>query len=107
YNGVYDPPRQVLRGVPGLELVRMPREREDAFCCGGGSGNFAMDLLEGSRDSPNRVRVREAYESGAGVLAVACPSCLTMLTSAVESEGLDDKLVVRDIGQILRQALVT
>ena len=107
YNGVYDAPRQVLRGVPGLELVAMPRERENAFCCGGGSGNFAMDLLEGSGESPGRVRVREAYESGAEVLAVACPSCLTMLTSAVESEGLDDKLIVRDIAQIVRQSLVT
>jgi len=56
----------------------MPRNRDDSFCCGGGSGNFVMDLLGGSEESPSRIRVREVYEIGAEILAVACPSCMTM-----------------------------
>jgi Fe-S oxidoreductase len=104
YNKIYDEPRQILRSIPGVELVEMKRNRKDAFCCGGGSGNFVTDLLAGSEDSPARVRIREAYETGADTLAVACPSCLTMLTDAVKAEDLDDKLVVKDISQIVKES---
>lgn len=106
YNNIYEEPRQVLCGIPGIELVEMDRNRRNAFCCGGGSGNFVTDFLAGSEDSPARVRVREAYETGADTLAAACPSCLTMLTDAVKAENLDDKLVVKDVSQILRESLV-
>jgi len=105
YNNIYDEPRQILRSIPGIKLVEMERSRRDAFCCGGGSGNFVTDLLAGSVDSPARVRAREAYETGADTLAVACPSCLTMLTDAVKAENLDDKLAVKDISQILKESL--
>jgi len=105
YNKIYDEPREILQNIPGLELVEMRRNRKDAFCCGGGSGNFIMDLLAGSEDSPSRVRVREAYETGADTLAVACPSCLTMLTEAVKTEDLDGRLAVKDISQIVKESL--
>ena len=105
YNQIYDEPRQVLQSIPGIELVEMKRNRKDSFCCGGGSGNFIMDLLAGSEDSPARVRVREAYETGADTLAVACPSCLTIFTDAVKTEDLDTKLAVKDISQIVKESL--
>jgi len=105
YNNIYDEPRQILQSVPGVDLVEMERNRRDAFCCGGGSGNFVTDFLAGSADSPARIRAREAYETGADTLAVACPSCLTMLTDAVKAEDLDDKLAVKDISQILKESL--
>jgi len=105
YNQIYDEPREVLQRIPGIELVEMKRNRRDAFCCGGGSGNFIMDLLAGSEESPSRVRVREAYATGADTLAVACPSCLTMFTDAIKAEDLDDKLVVKDISQIVNESL--
>jgi Fe-S oxidoreductase len=105
YNNIYDEPRQILQSIPGIKLVEMERNRRDAFCCGGGSGNFVTDFLAGSADSPARIRAREAYETGADTLAVACPSCLTMLTDAVKAEDLDDKLAVKDISQILKELL--
>jgi Fe-S oxidoreductase len=105
YNNIYDEPRLILQSIPGIKLVEMERNRRDAFCCGGGSGNFVTDLLAGSVDSPARIRAREAYETGADTLAVACPSCLTMLTDAVKAEDLDDKLAVKDISQILKELL--
>jgi len=64
-----------------------------------------MDLLAGGEDSPARVRIREAYATGAETLAVACPSCLTMFTDAVKAEDLDGKLAVKDISQIVRESL--
>lgn len=104
WNGVYDAPRSILQAVPGVTLVEMERNRESALCCGGGGGNFSMDLLGGSPDSPARRRVREALNTGADILAVACPKCLTVLEDAVKVEGLDDKLMVKDIAEIAYEA---
>ncbi|HEX75297.1 MAG TPA: (Fe-S)-binding protein [Dehalococcoidia bacterium] len=107
YNKIYDEPRRILQSIPGIELVEMERNREDSFCCGGGSGNFIMDLLAGGEDSPSRVRVRDAYETGADTLAVACPSCMTMFVDAIKAENLDAKLTVRDISQIVKESLAS
>ena len=104
YNNVYEEPRQILKSIPGIEVVEMDRNRKDAFCCGGGSGNFVTDLLAGSEDSPGRVRVREAHKTGASILAVACPGCMVMLADAVKAEGFDGNLVVKDIATIMNEA---
>ena len=105
HNQVYKEPRWVLNNISGIELVEMERNRKDSFCCGGGGGNFVMDLLAGSEESPSRVRIKEAYETGADTLAVACPSCLAMFTDAVKSEDLEGKLAVKDIAQIVKESL--
>jgi len=105
YNQIYDEPREILQSIPGVELVEMERSRENSFCCGGGSGNFVTDLLGGSEESPSRVRVREAYETGANILAVACPSCMTMLRDAIKVEDLEGKLTVKDISEIMVESL--
>ncbi|HEY32080.1 MAG TPA: (Fe-S)-binding protein [Dehalococcoidia bacterium] len=106
WNEEYDAPRAILRAIPGVQFVEMARNRNGALCCGGGGGNFYLDLLGGSEDSPARRRVREACETGANVLAVACPNCLTMLEDAVKAEGLENKLTVRDISEIVGEACV-
>ena len=94
----------MLRAIPGAELVEMERHRADALCCGGGGGNFYTDLLGGSEDSPARIRARDACATGASVVATACPNCLTMLEDAVKAEGLDDRLKVMDISEIVGEA---
>jgi len=104
YNEVYDAPREILKSIPGIELVEMRRNRENSFCCGGGSGNIVMDLLGLSAESPNRIRVREAYETGAEILAVACPSCMAMLDDAVKAEGLEGKITVKDVAELVNES---
>ena len=104
YNGIYEPPREVLRSVPGVELVEMERNRENSFCCGGGSGNIYMDFLGGDDAAPNRIRIKEAYDTGAEVLAVACPGCMMMLEDALKEEELEDKMVVMDLSELVRDA---
>jgi len=101
WNAEYDAPRRVLMSIPGMRLMEMERNRESSLCCGGGGGNFCMDLLGGSPDSPARRRVREASATGAGILAVACPQCLSILEDAAKVEGLDVKLIVKDVGEII------
>jgi Fe-S oxidoreductase len=104
WNGEYEFFRSILRAIPGLDLTEMERNRDSALCCGGGGANFYTDFLGGSADSPSRIRVREALETGAEVLAVACPNCLTMLEDAVKAEGLEDRLRVKDISEIVGEA---
>jgi Fe-S oxidoreductase len=82
--GVYGPPRQLIQGLPGVSLKEMPRTRENAWCCGAGGGvrsAFPEWALESSR-----ARVREAEETGAGVLVTACPFCLQNLATALQAE---------------------
>jgi Fe-S oxidoreductase len=101
---VYEPPREVLRNIEGLELVEMRRNRADAFCCGGGGGNFFTDLNGPGEDTPARVRVREAFETGAEVVAVACPQCAKMLMDAAKAEGLENRLRIKDVAEIAADA---
>lgn len=104
WNSEYETAREILKVIPAVELVEMEKNRESALCCGGGGGNFSMDLLGGSEHSPSRRRVREARMTQADVLAVACPKCLVMLEDAVKAEGLEGSLIVRDISEIVAEA---
>ena len=101
-NGVYDEPREVLRSIPGLELVEIPNfAREHSLCCGGGSGGVWLERPKGERLSD--VRVQQAVDTGAEILAVACPFCLQMFEDSVKTMGVD--LEVRDISELLAASL--
>lgn len=104
HNDIYEVPREILNSIPGLELVEMKRNRKNAFCCGGGGGNFYTDMLGGGENSANRIRVREAAETGAEVLAVACPLCAKMLEDGIRSEGMEGRLAVKDVAEIVLEA---
>jgi Fe-S oxidoreductase len=107
WNGEYEAPRRVLAAIPGADCIEMEKNREGSLCCGGGGGNFHIDLLGGSGNSPARRRVREACETGAAVLAVACPKCLIMFEDAVKAEGFEGRLSVMDIAEIVAKACGT
>jgi len=106
-NKEYDAPREVLRKIPDLEIIEMARAKESAFCCGGGGGNFFTDILGGGENSPNRLRIREAYQTGAEILVVACPNCAKMFEDAIAIERLEDKLIVKDVSEILLECSLT
>jgi len=88
-----------------LGLVEMNRNRKNGLCCGGGGGNFITDVSGLGEDSSSRIRIREALETGAEILAVACPICSKMLDDAVKEEGLEEKIKVKDIAEIVNQAI--
>ena len=106
HNGVYDAPRQILKSIPGLELIEMHQNRANALCCGGGGGNFFTDILGGGEDSPSRIRVRQALGTGAQIIAVSCPQCAKMLEDALKAENLTERLEVLDVSEIVNRALV-
>ncbi len=104
WNDIYDEPRKILDAIEGLTLVEMQRIRENAFCCGGGGGNFYTDIIGYGEDAPARIRVREALETGAEVLAVACPACMSMFDDAIKTEGAFDRITLMDISEIIAAA---
>jgi Fe-S oxidoreductase len=104
YNHEYEVPRKVLKSIQGLELIEMGQIKEEAFCCGGGGGNFFTSMLGSGVNSPSRIRVRQAFDTGAEVLAVACPLCAKMLDDALKDEELDERLKVKDIAEIISEA---
>ena len=86
-------------------MIEMESSREHAFCCGGGGGNFFTDMLGSDENSPNRIRARHAYETGAEVLAVACPMCAKMLEDGIKAENLEERIQVKDIAEIISASL--
>ena len=103
-NHVFDEPRAILQAIPGVELVEMDRNRERSLCCEGGGGRM---WAEGTNLEERLAfqRVKEAAETGAEVLAVACPFCLLTLEDAVKVQGLDEQLQVMDIMELVNLAL--
>lgn len=105
YNGLYELPREILKAIPGLKLVEMPRNRNRSFCCGAGGGNLVREYPGQFR--PNNLRAKEAAETGAEILAVACPFCMIMLEDGVKSEKLEQKLTVMDVIELVYESAYT
>lgn len=103
-NQVFEEPRYILKAIPGVELVEMDRNRERSLCCEGGGGRM---WVEGTNLEERLAfqRVHEAAETGADILAVACPFCLLTLEDAVKVQKLDDQLQVMDIMELVDLAL--
>ncbi len=101
WNKEYFSSRRVLGGVRGITIREMDRSMQNALCCGGGGGNFFTDMLGTGPDLSSRVRVREALDTGAGTLVVSCPQCYRMLDDAVKAEGVQDRLRVKDLAEVV------
>ncbi len=106
YNGVYDPPRRLLRAL-GLEVVEMPRSREQSYCCGAGGGRIWMEDAERPRERPAASRVREAAAlPGVHTLVVACPKDLALFRDAVKTTGYEHRLAVREVAELVADAVL-
>jgi Fe-S oxidoreductase len=104
YNGIYDSPRRVIRAM-GYSLVEMPRHRDRAACCGAGGGRIWMKEGE-MQERPSEARVREAISlDGVTTLVTTCPKDVSMFRDAVKTTGNEDRLVVRDLIDLVHAAL--
>ncbi|MHC4974162.1 MAG: (Fe-S)-binding protein [Planctomycetota bacterium] len=103
HNGVYDQPRDVLRNVSGLELVEMTDTRDDSLCCGGGGGRIWAETPKEERFSD--LRVAQAKDAGADVLATSCPYCISNFEESKLALGEDEPLEIKDIVEVIHEAL--
>jgi Fe-S oxidoreductase len=104
YNGawgVYEPPRDVLQGIPGVELVEMERNREFAWCCGSGGG--AREAYPDFSQWTASERIEEAKATGAEAIVSACPWCERNFIDAIAAGG--EKMEVLDIIDLVKRAI--
>lgn len=103
HNDIYEEPRKVLRSIPGLELVELPYSGKDCFCCGGGGGRIWMETKKGERLSD--LRLEHTLATGAGVLAAACPYCISNFDDSVLTMEKGDILEIKDVSELVEQSI--
>jgi len=103
HNGIYDEPREVLKKVPGLELIEMAESREDSLCCGGGGGGIWMDVPKSERFSD--LRLEQAIEVGAEVLVTSCPYCITNFEDSRLTREDTEVIEIKDITEVIQEAI--
>jgi Fe-S oxidoreductase len=101
HNGIYDEPRKVLEGIPGLELREMAESRENSLCCGMGGGRIWMETAKGERFS--NLRLQQAIGVGAEVLATSCPYCLTQFEDSRLALKDGEAIEIKDLTEILQE----
>ena len=99
HNGIYEAPRRILRSIPGVTLIEMANNKQNSNCCGGGGGGAWNDGF--GHQQLGVPRVQEALDIGAEVIATACPYCLRMLDTAIAELGVEDRIAVRDLAELL------
>jgi len=103
HNGIYDEPRSLVRMSSRVAPVELQRTRSTSFCCGGGGGmSFAE---EPPAQRVNQERAREILATGADVVAVGCPFCLTMMEDGIDARKGDREVRVKDVSELLAEAL--
>ncbi len=103
HNNIFNEPREILNSIPGIELVEIPNYRENSLCCGGGGGRIWLETKKGERFSD--LRIEQAVEVGASILAVACPYCMLNFEDSVLTLGKSESIEVRDIAELVQQAI--
>jgi heterodisulfide reductase subunit D len=99
HMGMYNAPRDVLESIPGIELVEMTRNRQNAWCCGSGGG-----VRSGFKDLSSfaaKERIKEAMETKAEAIVSSCPFCLNQFKSNIEN----DEIQTFDISELIRKAI--
>lgn len=107
HNGFYEEPRSLLQAIPGVKLVEMTHNRVNNICCGGGGGGMWLDTYfkaKGNERLSER-RAKEAVATGADTLAVACPYEISRFEDALKVLGYEKKMIVRDIVELLAEAM--
>jgi Fe-S oxidoreductase len=134
HNGVYEPPREVLKAIPGLEVIEMQRSKRESFCCGAGGGRMWLEEHVGTRINHNRVNeaaltlahqadhsvpfpkaadlhmpgeVGKYQGKASGTVAVACPFCHTMVRDGINDTQREETMKVKDISELVADAMET
>jgi Fe-S oxidoreductase len=103
YCDTFDPPRDILRSFPSIEVREMKRNRADSLCCGAGGGWMWMDEKIGKRI--NIERLEDALASNTQGVATACPFCVTMFNDAIKDKELENNFQIWDIAELIADSI--
>jgi Fe-S oxidoreductase len=103
HNGIYDEPRQVLESIPGLDLIEMYDCRDNSLCCGGGGGRIWEETKKEERFSD--MRIEQALDAGANILAAACPYCMANFEDSVLTLNKGDVIEIKDIAELVQEMI--
>ncbi|MGC2841590.1 (Fe-S)-binding protein [Bacillus velezensis] len=103
YNEVYEPPRAILKAIPGVQLKEMERSRENGMCCGAGGGLMWMEEETGARI--NTARTEQALSVSPTVISSGCPYCLTMLGDGTKAKEAEDAVGTYDVSELLAMSV--
>jgi len=133
HNGVYEAPREVLKAIPGLEVIEMQRSKRESFCCGAGGARMWMEEHLGTRINHNRAneaaltlahakdpsvpfpdatdrskpgQVGDFKGNAEGTVAVACPFCHTMMKDALADTNRE-AMQVKDVAELVAESMTT
>jgi Fe-S oxidoreductase len=104
YNEVYEPPRDILKAIPGVKVVEMNRSRETGMCCGAGGGLMWMEEDTGTR--VNVARTEQALEAAPSVISSGCPYCLTMLSDGTKAKEVEEEVGTYDVAELLERSVI-
>ena len=104
HNDIYEQPRKILNNLPDVTAVEMERNRERGFCCGGGGGRMWLEERIGTRIS--EMRIDQAVDTKAQVVATACPFCLQMFGDAIKAKAVEESLQVMDVAELVAESAV-
>jgi len=104
-NSVFDEPRILLNAIPGITFKELDRSRERSLCCEGGGGRMWVESSSETGQRLAEVRVNDAVELGAEILATACPFCVLTLEDAVKTSGHEEEIKVMDVTELLAEAV--
>ncbi len=103
YNGVYEAPRDILRAIPGVELLETEYwTKSRGLCCGAGGAQMWME--EQNTDRVNVKRTLQLIDTGAKTIASGCPFCMTMITDGIKSQSLEDEIKPLDVAELLERS---
>ncbi|WP_240644583.1 (Fe-S)-binding protein [Paenibacillus paeoniae] len=103
YNDTYEAPRAVLKAIPGLFIEEMERSGKNGMCCGAGGGLMWMEEHAGTR--VNYARTAQALAVKPSVISSACPYCLTMMEDGLKSLQEGEKVIARDVAELLADSV--
>ena len=98
---IYDAPRMILDSIPGIDRVEMAHAKESSLCCGGGGGGAWMQKECPPENRLAHTRVQEALDTGATIIATACPYCIRMLGRAIREMDVQKEIRVCDVAELL------
>jgi Fe-S oxidoreductase len=102
-NDIYEAPRQVIMRLDSL-MTEMKRSRANGLCCGAGGAQMFKEPEKGEKDV-NMERTEEALEIKPDYIAVSCPFCMTMLSDGVKLNNKESEVSVKDIAELIAEAV--